>query len=87
METTRSADGTTIAFERTGEGPAVVIVGGAFSVAADGRALAEALADAGFTAVTIDPLSCTSPVPTRFRIPSASVMMREIRTPLCVESK
>lgn len=54
METTRSADGTTIAFERTGEGPAVVIVGGAFSVAADGRAIAEALADAGFSAVTLD---------------------------------
>lgn len=54
METTRSADGTTIAFERTGEGPAVVIVGGAFSVAADGRAIAEALAGAGFSAVTVD---------------------------------
>lgn len=31
-----------------------MIVGGAFSVAADGRALANALADAGFTAVTVD---------------------------------
>lgn len=31
-----------------------MIVGGAFSVAADGRALAQALADAGFTAVTVD---------------------------------
>ena len=38
-------------------------------------------------AVTIDPVSCTSPVPTRFRMPSASVMMREIRMPLFVESK
>ncbi|KRB38686.1 alpha/beta fold hydrolase [Microbacterium sp. Root180] len=54
METTNSADGTVIAFERVGEGPAVVIVGGAFSVASDGRAIAEALADAGFTAVTVD---------------------------------
>jgi pimeloyl-ACP methyl ester carboxylesterase len=54
METTTSADETTIAFERVGDGPVVVIVGGAFSVAADGRVLAEALADAGFTAVTID---------------------------------
>jgi pimeloyl-ACP methyl ester carboxylesterase len=54
METTTSADGTTIAFERIGAGPVVVIVGGAFSVAADGRAIGEALADAGFTAVTVD---------------------------------
>lgn len=54
METTTSADGTTIAFERLGRGPAILIVGGAFSVAADGRALAQALADAGFTAVTVD---------------------------------
>uniref|UniRef100_UPI0035B35315 alpha/beta fold hydrolase n=1 Tax=Microbacterium sp. TaxID=51671 RepID=UPI0035B35315 len=53
-ETTTSADGTTIAFERIGAGPVVVIVGGAFSVAADGRAIGEALADAGFTAVTVD---------------------------------
>lgn len=54
MEMTTSADGTRIAFERTGNGPAVVIVGGAFSVAADGRPLAEALAAAGLTAVTVD---------------------------------
>ncbi|MGL4257536.1 MAG: alpha/beta fold hydrolase [Microbacterium sp.] len=54
METTTSADGTTIAFERIGAGPVVVIVGGAFSAAADGRAIGEALADAGFTAVTVD---------------------------------
>lgn len=54
METTTSADGTTIAFERIGDGPVVLIVGGAFSVAADARALAEALADVGFTGVTLD---------------------------------
>lgn len=54
METTTSADGTPIAFERTGEGPVAVIVGGAFSVASDGLPLARALADAGFTAVTLD---------------------------------
>ncbi|MCW3492210.1 alpha/beta fold hydrolase [Microbacterium sp. SSM24] len=54
MDTTTSADGTTIAFERLGDGPTIVIVGGAFSVAADARALAEALAGAGFTAVTLD---------------------------------
>ena len=39
------------------------------------------------TPVITLPTSCTSPVPTRFRIPSASFMMREMRTPLCVESK
>ncbi len=33
------------------------------------------------------PTSCTIPVPTRFRIPSASVMMREMRIPVFVESK
>ncbi len=31
METVRSKDGTTIAFDRTGAGPPVVLVGGAFS--------------------------------------------------------
>ena len=38
-------------------------------------------------AVTSPPTSCTSPVPTRFRMPSASVMIREIRMPVLVESK
>ncbi|MHC2997705.1 alpha/beta fold hydrolase [Microbacterium sp. HJ5] len=54
METTTSADGTTIAFEQVGDGPAVVILGGAFSVASDGAGLASALADAGFRAITVD---------------------------------
>ena len=54
METTTSADGTTIAYEQVGDGPPVVIVGGAFSTAADGAALAEALVDVGFRAVTVD---------------------------------
>ena len=39
------------------------------------------------TAVRIEPVNWTSPVPTRFRTPSASLMMREMRTPLLVESK
>ena len=38
-------------------------------------------------AVTKPPTSCTRPVPTRFLMPSASDMMREISTPVCVESK
>lgn len=54
MQMTTSADGTTIAFEQVGEGPTVVIVGGAFSTAADGAALASALVDLGFRAVTVD---------------------------------
>ena len=54
METATSADGITIAFEQVGDGPPVVILGGALSVAADGAALANALADAGFRAVTVD---------------------------------
>lgn len=54
MDTTTSADGTTIAFAQLGEGPTVVVVGGAFSLAADGNALASALVDAGFRAVTVD---------------------------------
>jgi hypothetical protein len=39
------------------------------------------------TAVTSPPTNCTRPVPTRFRMPSASFMMRETSTPVCVESK
>ncbi|WP_396641853.1 alpha/beta fold hydrolase [Microbacterium sp.] len=54
METTTSADGTVIAFDQIGEGPPVVIVGGAFSTAADGGALAAALVEVGFRAVTLD---------------------------------
>jgi len=38
-------------------------------------------------AVRSPPTSCTSPVPIRFRIPSASDITREIRTPDLVESK
>lgn len=54
MDTTTSADGTTIAFEATGDGPPVVIVGGAFSEAADAAGIAAALADEGYRAVTVD---------------------------------
>jgi pimeloyl-ACP methyl ester carboxylesterase len=54
METATSADGTPIAFERTGEGPVVVVVNGALSTASDAGGLASALVDAGFQAVTWD---------------------------------
>lgn len=54
MDTTTSADGTVIAFEQMGDGPAVVIVGGALSVAVDAAPLAGALVDSGFRAVAWD---------------------------------
>ncbi|WP_375385150.1 alpha/beta fold hydrolase [uncultured Microbacterium sp.] len=54
METVTSADGTPIAYHRTGEGPVVIIVNGALSTAADAAPLADALVDAGFSAVTWD---------------------------------
>jgi pimeloyl-ACP methyl ester carboxylesterase len=53
METLRSADGTTIAFERTGSGPPLVIVGGALSDRKGAADLAAHLAD-GLTVVTFD---------------------------------
>lgn len=54
MQYATSADGTRIAFRAVGEGSPVVIVGGAFSTAAAGAPLAEALAGAGFRGVTVD---------------------------------
>ncbi|MFH8250431.1 alpha/beta fold hydrolase [Microbacterium sp. B2969] len=54
MDIVTSADGTPIAYQQTGEGPVVVIVNGALSMAADAAPLASALADAGFRAVAWD---------------------------------
>lgn len=54
MNTVLSADGTPIAFTRVGDGPAVVIVNGAFSTAADAAEIAAQMADVGLTAVTYD---------------------------------
>ena len=54
MHTTTSADGTSIAYDETGDGPAVVIVNGAMATAADAAGLATALAETGFRAVTWD---------------------------------
>ncbi|MGW5638388.1 alpha/beta fold hydrolase [Streptomyces sp. NPDC003832] len=48
-----SADGTAIACERTGSGPAVVLVGGAFMTRGDSAALAGELAE-HFTVITYD---------------------------------
>ena len=53
METTRSADGTTIAFDRTGQGPTLVIVGGAFGDRATPRDVADVLGSE-FTVVCYD---------------------------------
>lgn len=54
MQHVTSADGTRIAFESFGEGPAVVIVGGAMSTSAAAQPLARALADTGLRGVTMD---------------------------------
>jgi alpha-beta hydrolase superfamily lysophospholipase len=53
METTRSRDGTTIAFDRSGEGPPIILVGGAFTDRSSDAPLAEQL-ERHFTAVTYD---------------------------------
>jgi alpha/beta hydrolase family protein len=52
--TTTSADGTTIAYQAYGEGPAIVFVGGATQRKEDWTELAEAMAGAGFIAITYD---------------------------------
>ncbi len=54
MDIATSADGTPIAYTATGDGPVVVIVNGALSLAVDAASLAAALVDAGFRAVTWD---------------------------------
>jgi pimeloyl-ACP methyl ester carboxylesterase len=53
MEATRSADGTTIAFDRTGTGPSLVLVGGALSDRGAAADLASHL-DAGLTVIAYD---------------------------------
>ena len=55
MKTVRSKDGTTIAYDRYGEGPAVILVGGAFSYRAFPKMveLAELLAER-FTVINYD---------------------------------
>jgi pimeloyl-ACP methyl ester carboxylesterase len=53
FETVTSADGTTIAFERTGDGPPVILVGGAFNDRTTVAGLAAVLAP-HVTAVTYD---------------------------------
>ena len=54
MEKTTSADGTAIAYDTWGDGPAVVIVGGAFNDRNTWADLAQALADQGLRAVSYD---------------------------------
>lgn len=49
VHTTTSSDGTTIAYEAYGTGPAVVVVGGAFCDRGAFRDLAQELATHGFT--------------------------------------
>jgi pimeloyl-ACP methyl ester carboxylesterase len=52
--TTTSADGTTIAYEAFGEGPAVIVVGGATNTAEHWAELARVLGESGLTGVTYD---------------------------------
>ena len=52
--TTRSADGTPIAYETYGSGPVMVVVGGAFNDRNAGRELAQAAAAQGLTGVAYD---------------------------------
>jgi pimeloyl-ACP methyl ester carboxylesterase len=54
MAETTSADGTTIAYDSWGDGPLVVVVGGAFNDRGTWAQLARALADQGFRAVSYD---------------------------------
>lgn len=54
MDFATSRDGTRIAFEQTGGGAPIVIVGGAFSTAAAGAPLAAALDAAGYDGVVMD---------------------------------
>src|SRR5437588_7078896 len=53
MRTVRSKDGTSIAFDQSGQGPAVVLVASAFGTRADQAALAAALAPS-FTVFAYD---------------------------------
>lgn len=53
FEIVTSADGTAIAVQRTGSGPPVILIGGAFNDRSTVAGLAAVLAD-GFTAVTYD---------------------------------
>jgi pimeloyl-ACP methyl ester carboxylesterase len=52
-DTVRSSDGTTIAFDRSGDGPPLVLVGGALSDRSAGASLAAHLAER-FTVVAYD---------------------------------
>src|SRR3954468_3399094 len=54
VEKTTSTDGTTIAYDVWGDGPAVVIVGGAFNDRNTWAELAQALAGQGLRAVSYD---------------------------------
>ncbi|WP_213814989.1 alpha/beta fold hydrolase [Glaciihabitans sp. dw_435] len=53
IETTLSADGTRIAFERSGTGPALVLLGGAFNTRQSAAGLASVLAPQ-YTVFTVD---------------------------------
>ena len=56
METVTSADGTTIAYDKAGEGPTVILVAGAFSFRKYPKQvqIADLLANEGFTTINYD---------------------------------
>jgi alpha-beta hydrolase superfamily lysophospholipase len=54
MTTTTSADGTTLEYATFGDGPPLVVVGGATSTKEAAEPIALELAKAGYTAVTLD---------------------------------
>jgi pimeloyl-ACP methyl ester carboxylesterase len=61
LKTVTSADGTTIALDQTGDGPPVILIGGAFNDRSTVAGLAAVLAP-DFTVVTYDRRFLSSPV-------------------------
>jgi pimeloyl-ACP methyl ester carboxylesterase len=77
----RSADGTMIAYQRSGEGPPVILIGGALSTAESDEPLAKLLAP-GFTVITYDRRGRgtsgeTAPYTVRREIEDLGVLLRE----------
>ena len=71
MGTVTSRDGTSIAYDRRGSGPAVVLVGGATVDRAENTPLAEELAAAASPSSTTT-AAAAARAPTRSRTPSSA---------------
>jgi pimeloyl-ACP methyl ester carboxylesterase len=88
VETVQSADGTTIAFERAGTGPAVILIGGALSTRHGASGLAELLSP-HFTVYTWDrrgrgDSSDTMPYSVRREIEDLGALVAAAGQPCCV---